>query len=530
MAGRVLILAHREELIHQAVDHASNVGITAGIEMGTFRARREPVVVSSIQTQIASGKCRACRGLGCDFCHNGRVRRMERFDPFDFGLVIVDEGHHATAKSYRTVLNHYRQNPNLKVLLVTATPRRADGVGLHNVCDSVAYEMDLREAIGEGWLCPIRQRFVTVHSLDLSKVGTKAGGDLADGDLERAFLGDNEKEEEARLHEIAKPCVDQANGQPLLVFASGCEHAEKLTGAFMAYGVRAELVLGRTDKEERRRIVNRYKSGETQVLIGVGVFTEGFDAPGTAVVGIARPTKSESLYLQMIGRATRPLAGIVDGLMDAESRRASIAASGKPHCVVLDFVGNSGRHKLISVADVLAGTDVNTFDMEAAIKLAKQADSDVDMEELLENAKQAREAKEKAAEERRIQATQHKAERAEYTAQDVDLFAGRNFDPFTDYRPTPVGASQKQVAYLMKLGVPADVATNYSKRQAGKVIDELSKKTGGDFILTFGKHKGRKLKDIPRGYVEWMIAGGIGGDRIKEQVEIMRRGTQPHAA
>ena len=517
--NRVLILAHREELIYQAVDHARAAGQTAGIEMGSRWARNETVVVSTVQTMNARGK----NGL-----------RMAKFDPFDFGLVITDEAHHATAKSYRAIYKHFSQNPRLKFLGVTATPLRADGIGLHNVFDSVAYEMDLREAIELGWLCPIRQRFVTVDGLDLSKVGCKFGGDLKDGELERAFLGNDDIDEERLLHAIAKPTIDQAAGQPAIVFAAGCEHAEKLTAAFNAYdGVRAELILGNTDKELRRGIVRRFKRGETQILVNVGVATEGFDAPAAAVVSIARPTKSESLYLQMIGRGTRPLPGIVDGPATAELRRAAIAASGKTCCVVLDFVGNSGTHKLVSVADVLAGEAISNSDLEEAVKEAKERNEPVGMEEVLEKVKQAREERERREEEerQRVASTRHYAERADYTAQDVDLFSGRDFDAFSDYTPAPDGATQKQVNYLVKLGVSPATAVSYSRRQATAVIDSIKKKNvGADYRMPFGKHAGKKLSELPGGYLRW-AKENIDRPEFQRQIAMMEgRNEQPSRA
>lgn len=525
--GRILVIAHREELIYQAVAHARTAGLSVGIEMGCERAHRQDVIVSSVQTQTAVSKCRQCFGEGCQLCHGkGKVRRMTRFDPRSFGLVIVDEGHHATAKSYRMVTHWYMQNPDCRVLLVTATPERADGVGLWNVADSCAYRMDLQAAIGEGWLCPIRQRFVTVDSLDLSQVGTKAGGDLADGELEKAFLGDDAQEEQRLLHSIAKPTVDQANGRPTLVFASGCEHAQKLTGAFNAYpGVTAEMVLGTTDKDERKRIVERYKRHETQVLVGVGCFTEGFDAPATEVVAVARPTKSASLYLQMIGRVTRPLPGVVDGPATAEERRAAISASQKPTCVVLDFVGNSGRHKLISVADVLAGASVDAADLAAAIVDAKRADAPVDMEALIAAAKQRREKRE-AEQRARYTASSHRAESARYVAEDVDLFGGRDFRFLEHYTPGPDGATEAQVRTLVRLGIHPKTAMGYSKRQASVVISEKTKGGhGADFIMPFGKHAGKKLRDLPSEYVDWM-ADNIDRPHIQREIRAFRNRLQ----
>lgn len=428
---KILVIAHRQELIDQARDHAANAGLVAGIEMGSQYATNESVIVSTVQTQVAGKKCLDCRGEGCDICvGSGKVRRMSRFNPYHFGLMVIDEGHHAAAKSYRIVKKYYAQNPNLKVLLVTATPKRADGIGLHNVCDSVAYEMGLRDAIDDGWLCPIRQRFVQVDSLDLSRVKTKAGGDLADGERERAFLGNCDEEQEKLLHAIAKPTIDEAAGHPALVFAAGKEHAKLLTAAFNAYdGITAECVLDDTPNADRKKIVERYKKRETHILVNCMCFTEGFDAPGTVVVANARPTNSESLYLQMIGRGTRPLAGVVDGPETPEARCEAIANSAKPFCIVLDFVGNSGKHKLVSVGDVLAGDDVDPIDLEEALTMAKSANAAVDMEELMEKAKQAREERKQKEEEERKkrQSTLHKAGSIDYTATDVDIFGRTKF-------------------------------------------------------------------------------------------------------
>lgn len=536
---RALVLAHRRELIYQAVAHARTAGLEVGIEMGPSRATNEMVVVSSVQTQIAKRKCRACRNVdgeveGCQVCGGrGKLRRFERFNPDEFGLLVCDEAHHATADTWRLVLEWYKQNPDLRILMVTATPKRTDKVGLHNVCDSVAYRMDLRAAIDEGWLCKPRQKFITLDWLDLSEVKTKAGGDLADGELQRAFLSDIDDEELQKLHAIAKPTLDEANGRPTLVFAAGQDHAEKLTAAFNSYdGVNAEMVIDKTDTEERKRIIERYKSGETQVLVNCAVFTEGFDAPGTVVISVARPTKSELVYLQMIGRATRTVPGVVDGLDTAEERLAAIAASDKPFAIILDFVGNSGRHKLMSVADILGGTDVDPIDLEAALSEAREATEPVDMDELLEKAKQAREeAEERKAQEEekhRLAMTRRRAERAEYNATDVDLFGGRAFDPFSDYTPDPWQATQAQVNRLTAMGVPVDDAVKMSKKQAGAVISKLkNEQTGKDFRMPFGKHKGKPLKDVPRSYLDFLIGKGIPKPELMGHINKMRGVTAP---
>ena len=522
--GRVLVLAHRTELISQAKDHARNAGLTAGIEMGHERAGREAVVVSTIQTQNAPSRCLDCHGDGCDFCDGiGKRRRMTKFNPNNFSLLVIDEAHHATAVSYRNVLAYYRQNPNLKVLLVTATPERSDGTGLHNVCDSVAFEMQLKAAIDDGWLVPIRQKFVTVDSLDFSKVPRQAGDIQAKG-LERSFLGDCDEEEERLLHAVAKPTLEQAEGKPVLVFSSGQEHAEKLTAAFNAYdGVQAEMVIDKTDKVERREIIKRYKAGTTQVLVNCMVFTEGFDAPATAVIANTRPTGSESLLLQMIGRATRPLPGVVDGPETAQDRRNAIAQSDKTHCTILDFVGNSGRHKVTTVFDLLAGEDVEPIDLEEALRVAESEQVEVDIEEALERAKAAREAKEKKLEEERLKraSTRHRADAAVYTATDVDLFKGVDFDPKQHYTPGPNSPSQGQVKYLMTLGLTPEAANAVTKRQASGIIKDRKNRKGGEAIITFGKHKGNAIKNVPSGYLNWIMQTSGFAD-IKPHIEQYR--------
>jgi superfamily II DNA or RNA helicase len=513
--NRVLVIAHREELIYQAVGHAKAAGLTAGIEMGSIHSIGENVVVATVQTLVSRRKCKTCGGEGCPDCDDkGFKYRMERLNPWDFNAVIIDEGHHATSRTYRQVINHFRQNENMRVLLVTATPQRSDKVGLWNVVDSCAYRMELRDAVEEGWLCPIRQAFIEVHGLDLSMVGNKAGGDLADGDLERAFLGESDEEEERMLHEVARPAVEMAAGRPLLIFAAGVQHAKKLMAACNAYdGVQAECVLGETDKELRKEIIGRYKRGETNVLVGCGVFTEGFDAPATEFVAMARPTKSLSLYLQCIGRGTRPLPGVVDGIDDAEGRRAAIANSAKPHCVVLDFVGNSGNHKLVSVANCLAGSAVKEGDLEEAIRIAKEqaknedgGSQPIDMEELIKKVREARERKEREAEEaRRLKvSTRTKAERIDYTSQDIDLFRGDPLDLVAKYKPKPGGASEPQVRYMIKLGVDPKTAMACSFNQAGSIINKLKSQTGGDFILAGGKHRGKKISQVPASYRVWL--------------------------
>lgn len=477
--GKILLIAHRTELIFQAVGHAKRAGLTCGIEMaGRWAKGKEDVIVASVQSLNASQKCGLCFGEGCDMCSNGKVKRFTRFNPRDFGLVTIDEAHHAIATSYRNVLTWFGQNPNQKTLLVTATPKRQDKVGMHNVCESVAYEMDLKTGIDDGWLVPIRQKFVTVEGLDISKVKTSKG-DLQQGQLEQAFLGLDE-DEERMLHSIVKPTLMEANGRKTIVFASGKEHANKLAACFNANGVEAGVVTDDTDGAIRAELVERYSNGDLQVLVNCMCFTEGFDAPKTSIIANCRPTKSESLYLQIIGRGTRPLAGIVDGPETAEARKQAIADSEKPHCVVLDFCGNSGEHKLVSVADVLAGDHVDPIDLAQAIAIAKEDGETVDTAELIEKVKQARKEAEDRKEAARIKRlmTSTKADHADYTAVDVNLFAGSKFDSHGNQAEM---ASEGQKRFLKHLGIDKKQAKHLTKKQASGIIAKAYKAVQGDW-------------------------------------------------
>jgi superfamily II DNA or RNA helicase len=478
--GKILLIAHRRELILQAIGHAMRAGLSSGIEMaGKHATGNEDVIVASVQTLNASRKCGVCFGEGCDECYEGKVKRFTRFNPRDFGLVVCDEFHHFTAKSNRSVMTWFAQNPLQKTLGVTATPKRADKQGLHNICQSVAYTMELREAVDQGWLVPIRQKFVTVEGLDISKVDIRAGK-LNEGQVEAAFLGTDE-DEERMLHSIVKPTIDEADGRKALVFAAGKDHAEKLASCFDANGVEAGVVVEDTDLAERAELIARYSYGDLQVLVNCMCLTEGFDAPETEIIANCRPTKSESLYLQIIGRATRPLKGVVDGPETAEDRKAAIAASAKSSCTILDFVGNSGDIKLISVADVLAGDRIDPIDLAEALRVATKSGETLDMEELAEKMKQARleEQERKEIERRQRLLTNTKADRADYSTVDVDLFGGPTFANDGSY-VEPITKGQQGFLYH-QLGMTRKQTKGMSKKQASAIIGKTYKQAGDDW-------------------------------------------------
>ena len=455
---RALVIAHREELIFQARDKIERVtGLKASVEMGEYGAEgglfaMARVVVSTIQTQCSGGD-----GGG----------RMTKFDPSQFGLLIIDEAHHATSPTYRRVIDYYRTNPALKVLGVTATPDRADEQALGQVFQSVAYDYEVLDAIHDGWLVPIEQQMVHVEGLDYSSIRTTAG-DLNGGDLAAVL------EAEKNLQQMASASVAIIGGRRALVFTASVKAAEMTAEIFNRHreGM-AAWVCGKTDREERRRTLTEFAAGKWQVVCNCGVLTEGFDDPGVEVVIMGRPTKSRSLYSQMVGRSTRPLPGVVDGPETAEARKAAIAASAKASCLVVDFVGNSGKHKLITSADILGGK-VSEEAMERAVKRVSAAGGPVNMTEVLDEAEaELREQKRLAEAARRA----NLVATARFTTQSVDPFDVLALEP-ARARGWDQGRqlTEKQRALLAKQGINPDRVSFVEGRQ---LIAEIFRRWNG---------------------------------------------------
>ena len=456
---RAMVLAHRGELITQAVNRLrSDFGISADIEMADQQAdefyyNRAPVVVSTVQTQCAG---------------NGGHGRMKIFNPADFGLVICDEAHHYTSPSFRRVLDYYKQNPELKILGVTATPDRADEEALGQVFESVAYDYEILDAIHDGWLVPVDQKMVHVDGLDFSAIRTVAG-DLNGADLAAVM------EAEKNLHGIASASIDIIGADKrTLVFTVSVKQAEMLSEIFNRHRPNmSEWICGKTPKPERHRIFQNFDSGRTQVLVNVGVATEGYDNPAVEVIVQGRPTKSRCLYAQIIGRSLRPLKGVVDGLETAEQRKEAITMSAKPSALVLDFVGNAGRHKLMTTADILGGK-VSDEAVARAIEKAKKNGRAVRMDQALDEAE--RDIQREIEERRRREA----ARKAHLIA--TASFTTKTVSPFDIFELRPAKArgwdagktlSEKQRAMLLRNGVNPDKLPYAQSRQ---LLTEMHKR------------------------------------------------------
>lgn len=462
LPAKAMVIAHRSELIWQARDKIQRMtGVSVDVEMGEHKASLEgslfhpksQVIVSTIQTHTSGGD-----GGG----------RMGKFDPEDFGLLIIDEAHHAISPSYRRVIDYYTSNPELVVLGVTATPNRADEEALGQVFETVAFDYEIIDAIHDGWLVPIDQQLVSVESLDLSHVRTTAG-DLNGVDLAAVM------EAEKNLHEIASSSIDIVGEKRGIGFAASVDHARMLSNIFNRHrpGMSA-FVHGGTPRDERVQIVERFTRGDIQWLWNYGVFTEGFDADVVDVVVMARLTKSQSLYAQMAGRATRPCRAIANRLglfSEPVLRRTMIARSSKPSCLIVDFVGNSGRHKLVGAADILGG-NVSEEVIESVKNSAKKSGGPVRIDRELED-------EEKRQEEARKRKLEEEARKARLVGK--SSYKLQRVDPFDLFEIKPVSArgwhkgkllSEKMRNVLRNAGFNPDELDYARGRQLCSIIIE----------------------------------------------------------
>lgn len=493
---RAIVLAHRDELIWQARNRIEQMtGLKAEIEMADMRAdstflNRPDVVVTTVQTQIAG-----CQGKG----------RMTRFKPEDFGVLVIDEAHHATAPTYRRVIDYYRQNPDLKVLGVTATPDRTDEEALGQIFQTVAFDYEVLDAIHNGWLVPIQQQMINVGTLDFSEIRTTAGdlngADLAavmesEGPMQSVVMATVESMFALPPNALLKIPVNQwwdacrAFGLDIprrtLAFATSVRHAEML--ADILNRVRPGLagwICGETPKDDRRALLAEFDAGRIACMANCGVLTEGYDSPAVQNIVMARPTKSRSLYSQMVGRSTRPLPGLVDPLETADERKAAIAASTKPACLVLDFVGNVGRHKLMTSADILGG-NVSDEAVERAVRKAKASGNAEDMSALLAKSQEELDAE---REERKRQEEARKARlvgKARYSTTSIN--------PFDVFQLTPQRErgwdngrqlSERQRAVLLKQGIDPD---SMPYAQARQFLNEMFRRWNGK-LATFKQCK-----------------------------------------
>lgn len=311
---RTLVIAHRKEIIDQA---AQKIGyIIDPADVGVVMAERNqpghPIVVASIQT----------------LANRRRLAQLGRF-----GLVVVDEAHHAASPSYRIVLRQLGAAADgpTRALGVSATWDRLDGLGFEQIFEEIVYTISIEELIASGHLSDVRAMTIETH-LDTSGVPGNGAGDFNAEALSRRIVDSDYADT------LAAAVAAHAPDRHSLVFAPNVRTAELFAEALTGTGIEARVVSGDTPRGERERTVADLRAGRLRAVVNCGVFTEGTDLPIVDCVVMGRPTQSRALYQQMAGRGLRTYPG-------------------KQDCLILDLVGNAGRLKLQTAASLIGRED-----------------------------------------------------------------------------------------------------------------------------------------------------------------------------
>lgn len=418
--NRVLILAHRGELLEQAADKILKAtGLRCAVEKAGDSCLNSwyRITVGSVQTLM-------------------REKRLHQFSPDYFGTIIIDEAHHCISDSYRRILDYFQA---ADVLGVTATPDRGDMKDLGQVFQSLAYEYSLPQAIKEGYLCPIRALTIPLQ-LDISQVGVSAG-DFAAGALGSAL--DPYLEQIAA--EMAKACQDRKT----VVFLPLVSTSQKFREILNQHGFSAAEVNG--NSPDRAEILADYEAGKYNVLCNSMLLTEGWDCPSVDCVVVLRPTKVRSLYSQMVGRGTRLFPG-------------------KDHLLLLDFLWHTERHELCHPAHLICESEEVAQRMTENIEAAG---CPVDIEEAEKTASDDVVAAREEALAKQLQEMKRRKRKLvdplqfELSIQAEDL---SGYVPAFGWEMAP--PSDKQVSALEKWGIFPDEIDNAGK--AAKLLDRLS--------------------------------------------------------
>lgn len=423
--SRVLILAHRGELLDQAAD---KIGKSTGLGCATEKAEQTclgswfRIVVGSVQSMM-------------------REKRLNQFPNDYFNTIIIDEAHHCISDSYQKVLRHF---PDAEVLGVTATPDRGDMQNLGTVFESLAYEYTLPKAIKEGYLSPIKAVTIPLK-IDMSAVGVQAG-DFKSGDIATAL--------DPYLESIAEEMEKYCSNKKTVVFLPLVKTSQKFRDILNNHGFKAAEVNG--DSKDRAEILGAFDKDQYNVLCNSMLLTEGWDCPSVDCIVVLRPTKVRSLYCQMVGRGTR---------LSPETN--------KDHLLLLDFLWHTERHELCHPASLICES------AEVAQKMTENMEKDagcvIDIEEAEKAASEDVVAQREEALAKQLSEMKRRKKRLvdplqfEMSIQAEDL---SGYVPAFGWEMAPPSDGQKKT--LEKLGILPDAIENAGK--ASKILDRLDKR------------------------------------------------------
>ena len=421
---RVLIMAHRGELLTQAADKLMDAtGLESVLEKAESSSLGSsvPVTVGSVQSLA-------------------QEKRLARFPSDYFQDIIVDEAHHCLSDSYKRVLNHF---PKANILGVTATPDRGDMKNLGEFFDNKAYEYSINEAIREGYLCPIKAQMIPLE-LDISNVGV-SNGDYAVGEIGSAL--------EPYLHQIALEMLRYCKGRKTVVFLPLIKTSQKFCQMLNDIGLSAAEVNG--DSADRAEVLADFEAGKYDVLCNSMLLTEGWDCPSVDCIVVLRPTKVRSLYQQMVGRGMR---------LSPET--------GKEHLLLLDFLWMTERHDLCRPSSLISkdATIAKKID-----DLLKNCDEQFDLIEAEEQAERDLLAEREDALAKQLAEMRRRKRKLVDPLQYALSIAAEDL---TNYVPTfaweMAPPSAKQIEFLERRGIFAESVENMGK--AALLIDRLKRR------------------------------------------------------
>lgn len=422
MGDRVLILAHRGELLEQAADKLHKV---TGLRCSTEKAEQTclgswfRVTVGSVQTLQGE-------------------KRLQRFDPDYFDTIIIDEAHHCVSDGYQRVLQYFSE---AKVLGVTATPDRGDMQNLGKYFESLAYEYSLPRAIRDGYLSPIKALTLPLQ-LDLRGVGTQAG-DFKTADFGTAL--------DPYLHQIAEEMLEHCKDRKTVVFLPLVKTSQKFRDILIKKGFQAAEVNGAS--EDRADILRDFDEGKYNVLCNSMLLTEGWDCPSVDCIVVLRPTKVRSLYSQMVGRGTR-------------------LHPGKDHLLLLDFLWHTDRHELCHPAHLICKNE------EVAKKLTENVENAGGAVDIMEAEAQAESDVVADREAALAQKLEEMRKRKKALVDPLHFELSIQAEDLTSYVPAfgwEMGPpSEKQKAALEQMGILPDQIDNAGK--AAMLLERLEKR------------------------------------------------------
>lgn len=466
---KVFILCHETQLVHQFAREMRDVLQTdVAIEQGSNRVgeRSVPDVVVASRASLAE------RYRVDEMGFKERISRLNKFDPSDDWLVIVDEAHRYSRKLKLCgpVFEHFEGNQNSFRLGITATPWRTDGISLESLFPTIACDLQLIDldggpsAVNDGWCVPYVNKYVMVQGVDFGKDIKVHGSDFDEESLAEILSGAKV------LSSLVDPTIELSENRRTLVFCVTVEMSKKVAEYInIRKGAGSARQLdGGVPHHKREETYRAHRRGDFQYLVVCSLCREGYDDPGIQAVAILRPTKSTSLSEQMKGRGARPAPGVIDSTMTKEERLSAIANSCKPNCLIIDLVGVTGLAGAASAARCYAeGQPDEVVERAEAIMIKGQTDLkkaiDQAKEEVAKEAAEARRLKED--EERRAEV----ARVAMLEARARYKVSGAAPGLVTSILDTQDHPTEKQIRYLkwIRLSFNERLMT---KQQASKII------------------------------------------------------------